>query len=122
MQNLFDAIRAMDLSKVAQILNDNPKTANSTDPKGFTPLILAAYVDAGDIVDHLLDRGANINAQDAIGNTALMGVCFKGNKDLAIRLIQKGADIDISNHKGQTAIDYARQFGHDNLVDLLNSH
>jgi ankyrin repeat protein len=52
---------------------------NEHDPRGFTPLILAAYNGHAQAVDFLIAKGADPCATDPKGNNALMGVAFKAS-------------------------------------------
>ncbi|MEQ9305504.1 MAG: ankyrin repeat domain-containing protein, partial [Marinoscillum sp.] len=106
-QNIFELIKNQQTEVIKKLLVAAPQSANLKDERGFTPLILAAYTNAGEIVNILLDSGAAINDQDAAGNTALMGVCFKGSRSIALDLIKRGADLNIQNRPGATALIYA---------------
>jgi ankyrin repeat protein len=58
---------------------------NERDPRGFTPLILAAYNGPAQAVDFLIARSADPCATDPKGNNVLMGVVFKGDGKVADR-------------------------------------
>ncbi len=119
MKNIQDCIRTGDTAGLKQIIQAQPEAINQADQRGFTPLTLATYVEAKEMVELLLENGANVNAQDAAGNTALMGVCFKGHLDIAKILIDKGADVNISNHNQATALSFAVNFGKTEMAHLL---
>lgn len=116
---IFDACRRNDLEKVESIYQSDPDAIFKTDLKGFTPLILAVYNNAADVVDYLLQKGAKTEGHDAAGNTALMGVCFKGYKDLAQKLIDAGANVNERNTNGATALTFAATFGHLEIAEML---
>jgi ankyrin repeat protein len=116
---IFDACRTGDVPTIESLYKANPAVLNSVDPKGFTPLILAAYNDQQGVVDFLLSHGVDINAQDAAGNTALMGVCFKGYKEIAKTLINAGADVNIRNSNGAPALTFAATFGQLQIAEWL---
>jgi len=97
-----------DLDGVKRLIQSNPGMVNQPDERGFTPLILATYLNKKEIAEFLLDAGASINAQDASGNTALMGVSFKGFVDIAQMLLDRGADTTLTNHAGETALTFAQ--------------
>ena len=42
--NLFDAIRAGQQEAVATLLEQHPELATQADARGFTPLVMAAYI------------------------------------------------------------------------------
>lgn len=92
---------------------------NVSDNKGYTPLIFAAYLGHGDLVDFLLKKGANACMKDKRGNTALMGAIFKGHVKIALRLLKSECDIDQNNNANQTALMYATLFGRKQIAEKL---
>ena len=120
--NISEIIRSGQVEALAEVLQSNPGAVNNPDERGFTPLVLATYLNQKEIANTLLDMGADIDVQDAImGNTALMGVCFKGSFELAKLLIDKGADKNLKNANGQTALDFAKEGGYQDIQKLLES-
>ena len=107
------------LEAVRGFIESNPAIVNQPDDRGFTPLILATYLNKKDITELLLEKGAQINAQDAAGNTALMGVSFKGFADLANLLIKQGADFSIQNNEGETALSFAQKHNQSEIEAIL---
>ena len=83
----FDLVRDGNLYAAKQALEENPKLGEQRDPRGSTPLILAAYYNHHELVHYLLSLGVAVDATDASGNTALMGACFKGHTESAKVLI-----------------------------------
>jgi uncharacterized protein len=74
------------------------------EPRGFTPLILAAYNGHPDTVEALIANGADPCKPDSTqGNTAQMGVAFKGEDAIAARLLKTGCNVNAKNKAGQTA-------------------
>ena len=116
---LVQLIYSCDLEGIQKLIESNPEIVNTPDERGFTPLILATYLNKMEVAELFINHGAQINAQDASGNTALMGVCFKGYPELAKMLLDNGADATIKNHKGDTAISFARTHGHDAIEQLM---
>ena len=117
--DIFDAARTGDVDLVAAIYESNKESINTTDMKGFTPLILAVYNEQPAVVNFLLQKGAQLDEGDTAGNTALMGVCFKGYKEIAARLIKAGADVNKRNVNGATALTFAATFGHLEIAKML---
>lgn len=119
---LFQAIYENNAERLKDALFENPECVDLKHEKGFTPLILATYMNQPDGVDLLLEHGADPNQTDAMGNTALMGVAFKSHLALAERLIQAGADVNAANHQDQTALIFAAMHGHSEMVQFLLKH
>ena len=116
---IFEACRKGDKDLVETLYTDEPGIINETDPKGYTPLILAVYNNQAEVVKYLLSKGARTEMHDQSGNTALMGVCFRGYKDIVALLLESGVDIDQRNHQGATALTFAATFGHLDIADML---
>jgi ankyrin repeat protein len=69
----------------------------------------------------LLDAGANPNARQTGGFTPIFSAAAANRRDLVELLIAKGADPAIQNDFGQTAAGFARERGHTELADWLDS-
>lgn len=122
MENINELIKNQQLDQIKALLEQKPALANQPAQRGFSPLIMAAYLNATDAVHLLLDHGAEVNAQDASGNTALMGTCFKGYAEVADLLISKGADVNLRNGDGATALAFAVNFNQVDVAKLLLAH
>ena len=87
-----------------------------------TLLMEAAEKGFADVVQLLLEKGEDVNAREAIyGRTALMFAAASGSKETIKALLEKGADLNLATTEGQTALDFARQNGRSNLVELLST-
>jgi DivIVA domain-containing protein len=116
---LLQAVMDQDLKKVEEILASgaSPDAAN---PKGETPLMVAAYHGDSKIARALLEAGADPNIKEKEwGVTALMYASFKGNLTIVEMLLNKKADPDIRNREGWTALMCAAFDGHPKTVQLL---
>jgi hypothetical protein len=92
----------------------------TTDARGYTPLVIASYNGQESTTALLLAEGARPDGPPgATGNSALMGVAFKGHEAIARRLVEAGADVNRRNGVGQTALMTAAMFGQAGIVDLL---
>lgn len=120
-QDIFDAVRKGDLTKIDELVKLNPDTVNARNSSGFTPLIIAAYRNQVEAVKFLLDHKADVNASSPEG-PVILGVCYKGDRDLAALLIAKGADVNAQNSNGTTALIYATLANTPELVELLLKH
>jgi len=115
----FSQIREGDLEGIRKSLEARPELLRARDPRGSTPLILAAYYDHLDLVRLLLERGTPVNEMDGSGNTALMGVCFKGYEKMARLLIGAGADVNARNGMGGTCLIFSVTFNRPEIARLL---
>jgi ankyrin repeat protein len=69
----------------------------------------------------LLEAGAEPNARQTAGYTAIFSAAAANRRDLAEILIAHGANPAIQNDFGQTAASFARERGHAELADWLES-
>lgn len=110
---------------VREILNRQPdlELANDREFDGsYTALQIACSAAAKtspDIVRELIEAGANVNnAQPTQGITPLMITVFAGKEEIAKILLQAGADPN-ATYRGKTALDLARSYHRQALIDLL---
>lgn len=120
-QTLFDFIRSQRTNEALELLRNHPSLAGQKDPRGFSPLVMAAYVDASDVVRAIIAAGAAPDEADGTGNTALMGACFKGHVASITALIDGGADVNIQNSLGMSPLMFAIQFKQPAVCALLLS-
>merc|ERR1712217_716571 len=74
---------------------------------------------ASDIVSMLLNAGAYIEARDHNGCTALMFAVANGDESVAATLVMSRANVNVKDFEGHMPLDYAMNFGHENLAQLL---
>jgi ankyrin repeat protein len=118
---LFEAARLGRTDLIAPLVKSGVDV-NARDPRGFTPVILAAYNDHLDTVEALLANKADACLADRDqGNTAQMGVAFRGNDAIAARLLKAGCDVNTRNHAGQTALMMAALFGRTRQIEMLKT-
>ncbi|WP_408631678.1 ankyrin repeat domain-containing protein [Melaminivora jejuensis] len=90
--------------------------------EGWTPLHYAASStsdDASAMVALLLGHHAYIDAASPNGTTPLMMAVRYGSAPAARLLVQEGADPTTRNDLRLTALDFARQAGRDDMVELV---
>lgn len=119
---LFEACRRNDMDSVQQICEANPQLLSIQDAKGFTPLLIAVYNNAPDVVAYLLQKGAAADVPDVSGNTALMGASFKGYRNMVQELLNAGVDVNQRNGSGATALTFAATFGQMAIAEDLLEH
>lgn len=117
-QNIFDATRSGDLTRIEYLMSLNPDTIKKPNENGFTPLVIAAYRNQLKAAEFFLMKGVDIN-YDSPEGTALIGACYKGNLEMASLLIKYKADVNLQNEQGTTALIFAVQSNNADLVKLL---
>ncbi len=96
-------------------------SANLSDHKGNTLLMLASYNGNLETTKMLVDLKVEIDRKNDKGQTPLAGVCFKGYLDIAKVLVENGANMYENNGMGTTPIVFASMFGNTKIVEYLNS-
>ena len=99
-----------------------PLLLPSQDEYGGTALIWAAYYGHDTVIPLLLEAGAQIDAQNIDGNTPLILTSSWG-KEAAVRELLKGnPNLDLKDSDGRTALDSARYYNYQPIIDLLVNH
>jgi uncharacterized protein len=129
---LHQAVQCNHLARARQKLNASADANELDDPPyGQTPLEIAIWLDATDMVALLLEFGADPNQQDRSfqgqsgmvgGNTSLHEAVNKGSAKMVKLLLAHGADPDIANADGLTPIELARRRDRMHLVNLMEAH
>ena len=97
-QEIFDAVRNGDLSKVKELVEKDPQLVKARNYSSSTVLHAAAAVDNDLIAKYLIEMGADIAAINGESDTPVMMAGIK----VAKILIGKGAIIDFRNLKYET--------------------
>jgi ankyrin repeat protein len=137
MKELFEAVRAGDLSRVQALVDADPTlaifaasilgqtdrleqmlagnraliTAVSSD--GWTPLHLSAFFGKADAVRLLLNKGASVSARSTndLKNTPLHAAAAGGHSEIVRILLDHGADPNARQHGGWVPMHSAAQNG-----------
>jgi uncharacterized protein len=117
---LWSAAKADDVVTLRRLLAAGAEL-DARDPRGYSPLMLAAYSGSRAAFDCLLAAGADPNSADDGGNSVLMGACFKGHVDLIHKLLAAGADLHAKNAAGVDAHGFAVMFGRTEVAALLQA-
>ncbi|MBR5154458.1 MAG: ankyrin repeat domain-containing protein [Alphaproteobacteria bacterium] len=89
----------------------------------YTVLMLASYYGYKEVMETLINNGADINARSYDGKTALiMGAYGSAGKDGVKMLIEQGVDLGVKTPDGRTAEDWARDWGREEVAEVLKRH
>lgn len=105
---IFLYSRRGDVEGISQTVN--VVNLDKRDPKGYSPLMLAAYHGHFEAVQLFLSLGADIHSRDNHGNSILMAATFRGHLPIVRLLLEHGADPDACNYRKQTALVFAQTF------------
>ncbi|MYS24026.1 hypothetical protein GA0115240_15923 [Streptomyces sp. DvalAA-14] len=114
---LFDLARQGDAAHLAAYV-DAGVSADLTNDRGDTLLMLAAYHGHAGAVRALLDRGADPNRINDRGQSPLAGAVFKGEQDVIMALVQGGADPTAGT---PSAVETAQVFGKNELLRIFGA-
>lgn len=128
-KTLLDFAAERNRVEVAQYLIDHGANVNATpqgkhvfsNPAGVTPLCRAAYFNALDTLNLLIQRGAEVNSLPG-RPSALIYAAKMGNLKAVEILLGRGADINQTFGVNQTAISEAIQSGHVDVAHYLANH
>ena len=120
---LRDGARRGDMAAVRALLDEGPLNVNEGDParEHETPLHLAAAEGHVNVVEALLSAGAAPSVTTTAGWTALHRAALWGQAGAAAALVRGGADFRVMEVHGATPRDVARQYGHQETVQFLDS-
>ncbi|MEV0012442.1 ankyrin repeat domain-containing protein [Streptomyces sp. NPDC051840] len=114
---VFDLARSGDTDTLAAYV-DAGVPANLTNDRGDSLLMLAAYHGHAEAVTALAGRGADPGRANDRGQTPLAGAVFKGEREVIDALLAAGADPAAGT---PSAVDTARMFGKDDLLELFGA-
>ena len=87
----------------------------------LTPLIMAANRNYTELGLLFTNKGADVNIQQSQGWTALIDAAARNNVKLVKALLEAGASQNFKTDKNLSAMDYAKQYGHKKVVNLLEN-
>ncbi|MCJ7841969.1 ankyrin repeat domain-containing protein [Lederbergia sp. NSJ-179] len=144
---MVDAVKAKNLDKVKQILNQDANLVNAKNIEGETAVLMSAYFHANEIKELLLERGAELDIYEAsaVGATdrvkeilrhspellnshnkdgyTLLGLSsYFGNEKTVEYLLKTGADVNLFGKDGKvsnTALHAAIAANHEKIVKML---
>ncbi|MBM4257022.1 MAG: ankyrin repeat domain-containing protein [Deltaproteobacteria bacterium] len=116
-----ELLRSIERGEIAyaESLLDAGVPANMTDPRGWTPLMLAARHNHLGLVSRLCEGGADLNKRNIQGTTALMLAASNGHQEMVRLLLDRGAQVNAKASSGWTVLTYAAWKGHPTVVSEL---
>ncbi|WP_031084654.1 ankyrin repeat domain-containing protein [Streptomyces sp. NRRL WC-3549] len=114
---VFDLARRGETDQLAAYV-DAGVPADLTNDRGDSLLMLAAYHGHAAAVTALAGRGADPDRANDRGQTPLAGAVFKGERPVVEALLAAGADPAAGT---PSAVDTARMFGKDDLLELFGA-
>lgn len=111
--DLFQAIRAGDLSAASSLLATDPALANSKNEHGVSAVLMACYMGRKDIRDLLISRGARLELHEAAaaGNLSRVREIVDANPAAASAFSPDGFPV----------MALAAVFGHEDVARYLHS-
>jgi len=106
-EELHLALNNDSIEKVKEIINQDIALLETPNPRGSTPLIVAAADGHTGLVKFFIKKGAEINRANDFGNTPLHYSAWAADFDAFKCLYDKGANIKAKNSKGQTPLQYS---------------
>jgi ankyrin repeat protein len=145
MKELFEAVRAADLARIAELVKADPSLAifaaaiqgrtqeieemivanrslaSVLSSDGWTPLHLAAFFGHRETAQALLNKGAPVDAHstNAMRNTPLHAAASGRKIEVAKLLLDRGAAPDARQHGGWTPLHSAAQNGDLQMAEAL---
>jgi len=114
---LIESAKLGELARVRELLSKGA-AVNTSDRRGFTPLMWASAGGNVELVQELLGRGAAVDRRANDGTTALMLAAANGFADAARALLVRGADVTVAR-AGVTARRFAFEREHLDVAALL---
>lgn len=93
------------LTEVKQAIQSDSTLLKADLNQGNTALHIAAYYDAFEVTQYLVEQGAPLNEQNEIGLTALHYAVMQENLNVIALLLANKANVIIEDNDGYTALD-----------------
>jgi ankyrin repeat protein/L-ascorbate metabolism protein UlaG (beta-lactamase superfamily) len=104
---LHKAIGNNNIEKVVQMIEGEIGLLNAPNPRGSTPICVAASKGYTDIVKYLIKKGADVNKGNFFGSTPLHYAAWASDLESFRLLLKNGAVINAENNDGQTPLQFA---------------
>ncbi|MEZ5616067.1 MAG: ankyrin repeat domain-containing protein [Rhodocyclaceae bacterium] len=117
---IHDAARLGTAAEVERILAADPAMRDARNPRGATPLHMAATNPDIGPLKVLLAAGANARARDLEALTPLHMAAYADKSEHARLLLEAGADIDARSANGRTPLSLARKSRADLTAGIMS--
>ncbi|RSK27665.1 hypothetical protein EJF36_12695 [Bacillus sp. HMF5848] len=118
---LMEASLNGDVEAVNELLNEG-ENPNEMNEYGESPLLIAVVNEHIEVINTLLKNGADPNFQDTEGWTPLMSAVMTENLQVGEILLEAGANPLLVDQYEMTAIDYAKDIGSSEYLQLMNAY
>jgi len=110
-------------SEIVELLLNKGAKVRAVDANDRNALMYASTGSFPETVKLLLEHDPMLDRTDnGEGFTALMFAAAEGNTEVARLLLEAGADPTIKDADEDTALDFAKQNGHSDAVELIEKH
>ncbi|MBQ0166018.1 MAG: ankyrin repeat domain-containing protein [Treponema sp.] len=116
------AARSGKKEAIEWLVNNGVEIDAISKDRGYSAVMDAVWKLSPDIVELLIKLGANLNFVSNDGQTALIVATGSSSIKICEMLVKNGADPCFKDHMGMSALDYARLFKKDTLVDLYQEY
>lgn len=118
---LMTATSENDLEQI-ELLIEEGADINEQDEEGSTALDWAIFSGHYEAAELLLEKGADPNTVDIYEATPLITAVFNENAEMVKLLLEHGADPTFENSEGMKAYDYAKDYGNETIMKILEKY
>jgi ankyrin repeat protein len=109
----------LDRKQTFDYLLDKGADIKQVNDRGESVLHIAVQQEMREIAELSLKKGIDINIQTNDGTTPLITAVISGSLAMTEFVLEHGADTQIQDHEGKTALDYAREYEDEEMIELL---
>ncbi|KAK6970594.1 hypothetical protein BgiMline_026272 [Biomphalaria glabrata] len=122
-KKLFELIEKGSNEAVISHVKATQVKVDCLDPKGMTPLQLAAFRGNKELCEFFLANGADVNSNYHENSySALMFAALSGNRDVTRLMLEAGANVNHTNSVNRTASQMAAFVGQHQCVSVINNY
>ncbi|KAK0059995.1 ankyrin repeat and MYND domain-containing protein 2 [Biomphalaria pfeifferi] len=122
-KKLFELIEKGSNEAVISHVKATQVKVDCLDPKGMTPLQLAAFRGNKELCEFFLANGADVNSNYHENSySVLMFAALSGNRDVTRLMLEAGANVNHTNSVNRTASQMAAFVGQHQCVSVINNY